>query len=237
VTLTLVAVAGIALLGAATVRGVSAMRRANQRVRQWMHGARPIHVADCALPAYEIDAEQPVIALSGLFRHRLLVTRGLVQTLSGPELAASVEHELGHGRALDNLKRLAMRAAPDLLAVLPAARALEQRWASAAEHAADRVAGTGAAARCALASALVKVARLTPPPTAVAEPISTLIAGGDIASRVQHLLDDAEPNTHRRSGRWLWASGLFALALLPVAYVPLLRAVHEATELLVRSLP
>src|SRR5262249_21743930 len=179
-----------------------------------------------------------VIALSGVFRPRLLVTRGLVDALSSAELAASVAHEVGHRRALDNLKRLIMRASPDILIAFPAARVLEQRWASAAEHAADRMAGSGAAARCALASALVKVARLTPAVPPIAEPISTLIAGGEIASRVQRLLDDRQVPNGRSATLPIWIAG-FAAVLVPLflAYTPLLRAVHEATEVLVRTLP
>jgi len=93
-------------------------------------------------------------------------------------------------------------------------------------------------ARCALASALLKVARLTPPVTPLSEPICTLMGGGDIASRVRRLLDDrtaGSAGTVRRTAGW--TAALAAVAAIGVAYAPLLRAVHEATELLVRSLP
>jgi Zn-dependent protease with chaperone function len=236
-SLTLCAAAGVAIAATALARGVIAGRRASARVERWMRGARKITAPNGALPTYEIDADQPLIALSGVFRQRLFVTRGLMNTLSPAELAASVAHEIGHRRAFDNLKRLMMRASPDVLVAFPVARALEQRWASAAEHAADRMAGSGAAARCALASALVKVARLTPSIPPIAEPISTLIAGGEIASRVRRLLDDRQaPDS--RCAVLSWTTAL-ALVIVPVvlAYTPLLRAVHETTEILVRTLP
>jgi len=239
-TLTSCAVAALAIVTAACARALSAARGARRRVESWMRGARRIGRAAESLPIYEIDADQPVIALSGLFRHRLLMTRGFVEALSSSEVAASVAHEIGHRRAFDNLKRLAMRAAPDVLAWTGAARALERRWASAAEHAADGMAGEGAAARCALASALVKVARLTPPDRrwpGAAEPISTLIGGGEIASRVQRLLDDTQPTTSPRCAPLGLAAALACALPLVVAYTPLLRAVHEATEILVRALP
>jgi Zn-dependent protease with chaperone function len=238
VTLTLLAAAGVAVAAAAIVRGLAASRGASRRVHQWMVRARPLSLAGAPLPAFEVDADRPVIALSGVVRPRLLITRGLLNVLSDAELSASVAHEVGHQRALDNLKRLAMRAAPDLLAGSPAARIIEQRWASAAEHAADRLAGArDAAARCALASALVKVARLTPPVPPAAEPISTLIAGGDISSRVQQLLDDRETGATRASTTaGLGLAGLTAIGTMLV-YSPLMRLVHEATEILVRTLP
>jgi hypothetical protein len=90
-------------------------------------------------------------------------------------------------------------------------------------------------ARCALASALVKVARLSPPVSPLTEPISTLVDGGDIASRVHRLLDDTMGLPRARS-RWAW---LFVAAAVPaaiaLAYAPLLLVVHHATELLVHA--
>jgi Zn-dependent protease with chaperone function len=155
--------------------------------------------------------------------------------LTDEELRAASAHELGHWRAFDNLKRLAMCAAPDLLSATGAARALERRWAAASEHAADRVAGDGGRERCALASALVKVARLTPPASSTTEPTSALIDGGDITARVERLLDDAPAAEGRRTARWL----LLALpaAAIAVGYTPLLRFVHGVTEILVNTLP
>ena len=247
VTLTACALAALIVLAAAGARGVAAWWRANRRTRLWMRTSRPIDLRigpqgaperSKTLPAFVVDADQAVMALVGILRPRLFVTRGLIDALTGEELAASVEHEVGHSRARDNLKRLAMRAAPDLLAATRAARSIERRWASAAEHDADRMCGrASAAARCALASALVKVARLTPPEPIVAEPISTLVGGGEIASRVRVLLDDrtAAPPTRRRSLQWLGAA--IAMAALASAYGPLLRAVHEATEVVVHALP
>jgi hypothetical protein len=121
------------------------------------------------------------------------------------------------------------------------ARRLERRWASAAEHAADRLNGDDSpAARCALASALVKVARLTPVQPLIAEPISTLLGGGEITSRVRRLLEDrnslpAERGRSRRS----WAAGIAGVVVAAsagVAYGPILLAVHTATEVVVHWL-
>jgi Zn-dependent protease with chaperone function len=238
VTLTALALVAATILVAAAVRGGSAWRRASIRARHWMRNARPVTFACASVPAFEIDADEPVMALVGVVRPRLLVTRGLVTALTRAELDASIAHELGHQRAWDNLKRLAMRAAPDVLTWLPAARALEARWVSASEHAADRRAGErGAAARCALASALVKVARLTPSPTPAAEPICTLVGGGDIASRVERLLDDQAFAIHARGSSRSTLGAAVAMLLVAMGYAPLLRVVHQATEVLVHVLP
>ena len=235
-TLTALALLAFTVIGAAVARGVIAWRRAARRIEQWMRASRPLALAGTSMPAFAIDTAAPVMALVGVLRPRLLITRPVLDALTDEELRAASAHELGHWRAFDNLKRLAMRAAPDLLAATPAARAIERRWAAAAEHAADRIAGESGRARCALASALVKVARLTPPATSIAEPISALLDGGDITSRVQRLLDDAPAAGEGRSARWL-ALAIPASALILGGYAPLLRLVHGVTEMLVNTLP
>ena len=235
VTLTTLAALAIAVITTAIIRGASAWRRAQRRTEDWIRAARPLALPGTAMPAFAIDIEAPVMALVGVLRPRLLITRPVLEALTGEELRAAAAHELGHWRACDNLKRLAMRAAPDLLSATAVARALERRWAAAAEHAADRGAGESGRARCALASALVKVARLAPPATSIAEPISALVDGGDITARVRRLLDDAPPTGGRYSARWLaLAIPAFALAF---GYAPLLRIVHGVTEILVNRLP
>jgi len=235
VTLALLALATLSCICAAAVRGCAAWRRARQRTRAWLRLARPLDV-DSAIPVYEIPIHTPMMALVGVMRPRLIVTRGVVSALTIDELRAGVAHEIGHLRAWDNLKRLAMVAAPDVLAATRIAATIQARWASAAEHAADRAAGCDSESRCALASALVKVAKLTPTATPIAEPISTLVGGGDIASRVQRLLDDDAPAPPTLSARRPWMS-LAIAAAFAIAYGPLLRLVHEATEVIVNTLP
>lgn len=235
VSLAIVALASLALIASALVRGCKAWWRASRRTRMWLRIARPVRTAT-AIPVYEVPIDTPLMALVGVVRPRLIVTRGVVAALTDEELRAGIAHEIGHLCARDNVKRLAMRAAPDLLVVTRAAAVIERRWASAAEHAADRAAGGDSETRCALASALVKVAKLTPMPTPIAEPICTLVDGGDIASRVHHLLDDGSPAPAIGSR----PPASFALAIAAaaaLAYGPLLRIVHEATEVIVHTLP
>ena len=234
VTLTTLAALAISVIAAGTVRAVSAWRRAARRTDAWMQMALPMRLAESPVATFAINADVPVMALVGVLRPRLLITRPVLEVLTEEELRAGVAHEIGHQRAWDNLKRLLMQAAPDLLFATPAARALERRWASASEHVADRRAGDSAA-RCALASALVKVARMTPPLSAIAEPISSLVDGGDIASRVTRLLDDAPWDRRGRATRWLLLGA--AVAAVTVNYTPILHAVHGVTEILVNSLP
>jgi Zn-dependent protease with chaperone function len=236
-TLSVLAVAAAATIAAAAIRGVAAWRLASSRTQAWLRKAQPIALRETSIPAFVIETDAPVMALVGVVRPRLLIARAVLDALTGEELRAGVAHEIGHHRAWDNLKRLAICAAPDLLAATAAGRAIEGRWVSASEHDADRRACDTGRARCALASALVKVARLTPRMTTIAEPICTLVDGGEIASRVQRLLDDGAPAASARRA----ASGRIVIALLAatlaLGYAPLLRAVHIATEVLVHTLP
>ena len=246
VTLTMLAAGAALLLAGSCARGAGAWWRAARRARAWTRTAEPLDlkgVNGIGVPAFRIDAPQAVMALVGILRPRLLVTRGLIDALTPEELAASIAHEAAHHRAWDNLKRLAMLGAPDLLRGTSVARRLEHEWAASAEHMADAAASevTGRAARLALASALVKVARLVPPPAPIAEPISTLLGGGEIAERVQHLIDDGpERAAPRPRGLSSWAVRCAAAAAaiaFGYGYAPLLAAVHTATEILVHRLP
>jgi len=235
VSLAGVAIAAALLIAVAAVRGCRAWRRATGRARAWLRIARPIEHA-AGIPVYEVPTDAPMMALAGVFRPRLLVTRGVVDALTGEELQAGIAHEIGHVRARDNLKRLAMRAAPDVLLSTRMAAAIEARLASAAEHDADRAGAPDNATRCALASALVKVAKLTPLSTPLAEPISTLVDGGDIASRVQRLLEDRAPAAPAGQLPHL-STAVAVVATVVLSYSPLLWLVHEATELIVNTLP
>jgi Zn-dependent protease with chaperone function len=182
-----------------------------------------------------------MMALVGVLRPRLIVTRGLMQALTPEEIAAGAAHEAAHGRARDNLARLAMRAAPDFLQWTRTARRLEQRWAAAAEYRADAASiACGSGARLALASALVKAARLMPAAAAVSEPISTLVCGGEIAGRVERLIAGSEAATAANGRtlrlRWLVLATVVVAAVV-LAYVPLLATIHGLTEILVQRLP
>jgi Zn-dependent protease with chaperone function len=243
-TLTVCAAGALGLVAAAAVRGVRAWLRSRRQAAVWLRGARPLAGTPAALPAYAIgSAPTPLMALAGIRSPRVFVSDRLIATLTASELEVTLAHEWRHARSRDNLKRLLMRLLPDALAGTSIGAAIERRWASAAEHAADRGATAGDAdARCALASALVKVARLMPVSRQPEsghdlrrfDPISTLVGGGDLASRVESLLD--EPAAPTSSHRALWV-GASALAGAAVAYAPLLHAVHEITEVLVNSLP
>ena len=75
---------------------------------------------------------------------------------------------------------------------------------------------------------------------ATSEPISTLVGGGEIAARVEWLIDDSRAATAAGRGtlraRWMLLAAV-AIAAFVLAYVPLLETIHAATEVLVQRLP
>jgi beta-lactamase regulating signal transducer with metallopeptidase domain len=237
VTLAALAGVAVALIVAAAIRGIGAWRAVSGRARSWLKDAEPIEVPH-GVTAYRIRAAHPLLALVGIVRPRLVVSDRLVDALSDEELAAGAAHEIAHLRARDNLKRLAMRAAPDAFWWTASARRLERAWAAAAEYDADAAASRDdRGVRLALAAALVKAARLMPRPEPAGPPVCTLVGGGDITSRVERLIDDRALARRHAVPRWALAALVIAAAAAVTSYWPIVRTVHAATEILVHVLP
>lgn len=53
-----------------------------------------------------VDSSEPLAVSMGLFRPKVLISNGLMQSVSRAELTAIVEHEQAHCRRRDNLKKL-----------------------------------------------------------------------------------------------------------------------------------
>jgi hypothetical protein len=105
-----------------------------------------------------------------------------------------------------------------------------ERWRTEAEFAADqRATGNDPQKRLALASALIKVARLLEPNQSERHPLTMPVALDDVEGRVRQLLAPAHAATRARIGTVLLS---FAL-IMPVAALPLYAVVHELIETLV----
>lgn len=220
------AVASCAMLAAAAWRGARAVGQT------WRIGQALARTAGGRLPAlpfeaYVIDSRFPVVALVGLLVLRLFVARRVIEACTAEEFEAIVAHEQAHAGQRDNLRRLAMVAAPDLLGLVPVGRRLHEAWLHAAELAADHQAAARTAGGVHLASALVKVARLATSPGAPL-PASALYRGEPIAERVHRLLD---PSPSPASAPWpLWARllGAWVAVAAGVATLPFAHAAAEA---------
>ena len=239
--LALMASAALALMVAGMVRGARSLSATARLVRAWEAEAEPITVGGTivrAVPVSRVRDGAPVFALVGWRRPRIYVSSGVLETLTPAEIQAAVDHERAHLGAGDNLKRLLIRSAPDVLGLCAASRAIEEAWGQTAEALADDDASAGRPqVALALAASLVKVARLSPPP-AVDLPMSALHDGGDVEARVRRLLGSAghalgRPAAHATSAA---ALGVLAAAALVAVSGWALPAVHTVLEAAVRVL-
>jgi Zn-dependent protease with chaperone function len=241
-SLALFAAAGllIALLG--LIRGGRAVAATDALARDWSRGAGQVALA-APVQAFRIDEDSPIFAVVGVRRPRLFVSRPVLDVLTPAEIDAAVAHEREHLAARDNLKRLIMRSAPDLVALSSASQAIEREWVRAAEAAADaRVSAGGGETALALAASLVKVARLASfPPAGL--PISALQDGGDVEARVRWLVRAADESGRGRptgrelrpagTGTWIALLAMTAAAVVTAAGYAL-PTIHRVVELAVR---
>jgi hypothetical protein len=177
-----------------------------------------------------VDVEEPIVAVVGGWHPRIVAAKRVVAACSPEEFRRVIAHEAAHVSARDNLKLLLLVATPDVLAWLPFGAALAQRWRAAAEFAADeRATGPDPRKRVALASALIKVARLSTANDRTLPALSMPVGRDDVEGRVRQLLAP-RPRAPRTKAR----IGLAGCALLlPVVSVPLYGFVHEFIEILV----
>jgi beta-lactamase regulating signal transducer with metallopeptidase domain len=236
--LALLAGAAVAVVALGLLRGARALRSTAALERHWMAHAEPIAVPLASVPVYRVRESFPVFTVVGLRRPALYVSPCVLDTLAPAEIAAAVAHERGHLDERDNVKRLLLRACPDLVAYSPASGAIEQEWARAAEVRADeRASRGGRETALALAAGLLKVARMVPM-TAGGLPVSALHDGGDVEARVRHLVKGAdgsvEPPARARAVVVLASAALGGSGV--VLATQALPAVHELIEVAARLL-
>jgi beta-lactamase regulating signal transducer with metallopeptidase domain len=177
-----------------------------------------------------VDAAEPLVAVIGAWRPRIVATESVRAVCNAEEFRAVLAHEAAHLAVRDNLKLLILVAAPDALALSPVAAALTERWRAAAECEADERATAGdSERRLALASALIKVARLLKSRSAPQPALGMPVAADDVPGRVQALLGPPAPQAR---GRVLVAL-LGGALLIPILALPRYALLHELIEQLI----
>lgn len=226
------AVVGAVLLGRAGWRAFQVLRQSASLCALLgparLEGGELAHVSD----------HLQGISLAGVFRTRIIVGTTARGALTPAELDVAIAHERAHAGARDNLKRFMMVCAPDFVGCTTVGRRIEEAWRAAAECQADARAAAGSEMRAVdLASALVKVARLTEHPPASVRPLvwSTFHEPPLLEARVRHLLAVAHvpagtPSRRQPVAFWL-------LGALPALGLVWGQHLHRLTESLVRLLP
>lgn len=239
-TLVALGALGAAVLAMAGRRALRDSRATRDLSHDWERRAvGPRQFLDGTLPVYGVEGPAPVIALAGLRRPRVYVAEPVLGAFSEEELDVSLAHEVAHRDAHDNLKRLLAACAPDVLSLWAVGRRLEHRWRAAAEFAADAAAVSGSEERAvSLASALLKVARLTPALRA-ASPGAAFYDGTLLWARIDRLLAPTQHTGAPGHSGIGWPVSLGGLTLVAgvVAAETVWLGVHLATEGLVRFLP
>lgn len=240
-TTTTLAVLTCLVVASAAWRGIRALRDVQRRTAKRRHLATvDVGCSDQDDRAFVVEAPFAAMTLVGILKPRLLVTSRLLQMLTPEELSAAVAHEHAHKRALDNLKRLAMRTSPDVFGRTTIGRRIENEWCLASEQLADSRAALDAPTGVALASALIKVARFGPATMTSREAlslVSPLVGGDSLSSRIDQLLNPPRRRPNRvRTTACVLLSAVLALTCA-LAYGRTLSAVHVLTEVAVHTLP
>lgn len=206
----------------------------NRLLRAWLADATPVTLRDVTIPAFAINTGFPVVAVIGVLRPRLVIDQQVLRACSEDELAAILAHERGHIRRRDNLRRTIVAAVPGPWF----SRDLPDAWRQATEEAADDLAAaTAQDTRFHLATALLRVSRLSPATDSPSGwqhqlPASALYRGESVEQRVRRLVDAPAPQQRRRRH---WTTAIAALML--GAGFALQRNLHDVMEQVVAFLP
>src|SRR5438270_3760456 len=163
--LQLVVLAGLGGFVAATmtVRGWRILRDTMRTQRAWMERSRRMKIEGIDLPIFRLESGSSLLAVAGIIRPRIFISRGITESLTVPELRAALAHEMAHVSSLDNLKQFLLKITrpPRWMKSLQDA---DSEWIGACEVAADRAALLRGASVLDLSSALIKAGRLKRPP-------------------------------------------------------------------------
>lgn len=241
--LILLAAMGAVLPVVAVARAFEVLLTTHRAARRWLRSATHLDMPEISAAVYVVRDAAGLFAVTGMFRSRIFVGRDIFETLSRAEFAAAVQHELAHVEAQDNFRQLIMKMTRPLF-FGKLQKSIEGLWSVSAELAADDAALRSGAPALDLASALVRVARLShcqaaPPVALAASHLVPEDSNSAIALRISRLsarIEDCEPDPRSAQRSFplfpvtivavVLAYSLFLRSLLPTA--------HKIIEVIVR---
>lgn len=226
------AIAGVAIVFCGVLKAMFALKVSSRSIAESVRQAR-VAGSISAVPLFRVTPTAHGLTVAGVLKPRVLISDAVESLLTSRELQTALRHELAHVRRHDNLKKLFLR-----VIAFPGMEGLESAWLHATEMAADDAAVCSPDQALDLASALIKLSRLTPAAPAVL--LTTALAQSPAASvnaRVERLIawDNLRLTPTRRYSRlYILCAGLGAAVALAWTYGALLQQVHSLTEWLVR---
>lgn len=235
------ALTGALLLAGLIVRSWRMLLATLKAQRSWRKNSERVYLEGINLPIYCVESGTSLLAVAGIFRARIFLSRDVAETLSPEELRAALEHEIAHVSSFDNLKQMLLKITrpPRWLKTFYEADA---EWSGVAEIAADQTALTRGASVLDLSSALIKVGRLnriSAATNAVASHLVPPTCNSSLEQRVMRLSEllqaSGQATAHPQAGSGKLMFTIFLSAATYIACIhALLPAVHEALEFLVR---
>ncbi len=233
------AIFGMAIWAFSIVRVVGAVRGTSQYLHRCERHGRKVNMPGETSPALVLADKAPVLAVAGVLRPQLVISRRVMRGLSPEQREAALRHERAHRTSGDNLKRFLMLLVPDVLPSVRAFTSLEHSWSKFTEWAADDQATAGDSERAlSLASALVRVARMGAKPQLTYLSSSLMDDDHELSERVDRLLRP-QPAPERSAKVMVpmlaGAGAVMAASLAVVLLWPgSLTMVHQVLEQLVR---
>jgi Zn-dependent protease with chaperone function len=229
----LLAAAALVAIGAGCVRGWRAWGATAELLRDHRRTRRRCLIAGRTVDI--VGGREAMVAVVGVWTPRIVAASSVLAACSREELREIIGHEAAHIRAHDNLKLLLLIASPDVLTWLPAGAALIKRWRAAVEFEADAAStGPDRRKRVALASALIKVARLSAAQQQRAQ-LSMPIAMDDVDCRVRRLLAPFSASLGGSPGVPPLKIMVLCVLLVAACGVPLYGQIQELIEALVAT--
>jgi hypothetical protein len=169
---------------------------ASARVARSLQGLRSLRLSGeerADLGVTVIETPQAVCLTAGLWRPQVLLSRGLIATLSAEERSIVLAHERAHVRRRDALVASAVRVLA-ALHIGAVARWLVQELGVAAEQACDEEAGDVMGDRIAVAAAILTVERAVQQSAAIdLAPLALAFGACAVERRVEALLTEPVP--------------------------------------------
>ncbi len=196
-----------------------------------------------------VMSDYPLSFVWGFRRSKLVLSSGLLNTLSPVELTGVLEHEAAHHSRRDNLVKLLLSLSSYCSLAFPLSRLITGWRTTEVEMICDEVAAARTSQPIEIAEALIKLRRQTLVGPIVCEPMATPAIASSFYSdtaltfqrRVERLIALVDAPVSRPASEvssYAISASLFVAGLLALSTTLLLEplAIHHATETLIRML-